>query len=248
MAEEAAAISVKKTLYSGTETPIPPGGGGTEKKVEFLLEKIASEEAEPDPDWYDPGSDAWSPGTSTFGTVPYYSAVGEKSAIIDIETTGTKPWESRITCIGVKLLGDPSLPVMQFTDEDEATLLRAFANWFTGAGLTELIGYNVIFDVRFIFVACMRYRIKLPPINSVTLYDLMQTMEQVWQKFIYGNNAAGTLDNWCRYLFNEEKPGTTDAMMKAWADKNFDKIKEFNRWDLEHEFLLLSLIEYTLTY
>ena len=248
MAEEAAAISVKKTLYSGTETPIPPGGGGTEKKVEFLLEKIAGEEAEPDPDWYDPSSGIWWPSSAAFSTVPAYSQVGEKSAIIDIETTGTKPWESRIICIGVKLLGDPSLPVMQFTDEDEAALLRAFVNWLAGAGIQELIGYNVIFDVRFIFVACMRYRIKLPMINAITLYDLMQTMEQVWQKFIYGNNAAGTLDNWCRYLFNEEKLGTTDAMMKAWADKNFDKIKEFNRWDLEHEFLLLSLIEYTLTY
>lgn len=248
MTDESAAISVTKTLYTGSDTPIAPGGGGVEKKLDFVLEQIAGGGTTPDPTWYDPSSGNWVPGTAPFGSVANYATVGAKSMILNIETTGTKPWQSRICDICVMVPGDPTLPVMHFLDEDEATLLRGFVNWFASAGIEEIVGYNVMFDLRFIFVACMRYRIKIPIMTMITTFDLMQTMEQIWQKFAYGNNPTGTLENWALYLFNREMPMTQTEEFAAWAAKDYEKVKGFSDWKVNTEFLLLSLIEYTLTY
>lgn len=234
-----AAISVRASLYSGSEGAIPPSGAPeVEKKLEFPLEKIPS-------DWYDPNDPSWSPGEWDWPTVSQYVETEKKPIIINIETTGSKPWESRISDIAILQPTDPSVPVIHFIDEDEFKLMEAFAEWFTAYAPNEIIGYNVSFDVRFIFAVAMRYRIKLPTLISVELTDLMQIMKQIFPKYVFGYNPSGSLDDWALYLFGEEPPMTQAEELKAWQTGDYEKVQEFNEWKVKMSFLLLSLIEYT---
>ncbi len=219
------AATITKTLYTGTETPIAPGAASAQKKIEVTLQPVETAAI----------------------VVPEYAVTGEKAIILNLETTGVLPWESRIADIGVKVVGDPLVPVIHFNDADEATLLRSFASWYAGGGYTQIIGYNVDFDFRFLFVTCMKYGIKIPSFATTALYDLQEVMQQVFTKYTYGFNASGKLDEWALYLFNKTPPDTQEGVLQKYAKGDIEAIREYNEYKVSTEFLLLSLIEYVLT-
>lgn len=241
--------------------PIPPADA--KKKVEFELEPIPEEappmappptipelpederriifELEPLPDT------TWLPSDTDYTTFPEYMIIDERAALIDIETTGTEPWNSRIICISAQDLTDAASPIQTWLDEDEAEILRQFFGWFEGGAFTEAVGYNISFDIRWLFVAAMRYRMKIPFFADLRLYDLMQTMKQVYQRYVFGFNKIGTLEEWSQYLFGVGKPMSVTELLDAWAKKEYDKIREYSANDVKLEHDLLSLIEFVLT-
>lgn len=239
MADGQAAIAYSVTPYSGTKAAVPPKGtttGGTPSggQLTFELQPVG------DDSYYEPG-------TWNYPISPTYQAKDIKSVILNIETTGIKPWESRIICISAIDLGDPLLPVIHFIDKDELQMVKGFLDWFNYGGFNEVIGYNVAFDIRFLFVTAMKYQLKWSQLAEVDLYDLQQVMEQVFAKFVYGNNPSGKLDDWAKYLFATEPPISQEAVLEAWVKEDFTSIKNFNEYKVYTCLDMISTIDYVLT-
>jgi len=223
------------TPYYGKETPIPPKTGAGDRKIEVELKPT------------EPDDDTYQPAPPPYTTIPQYPGQERYSVILNIETTGLYPWEHRITDICARLPGDPSVPLLHFSGEDEETLVREFINWYDAQGINEVIGYNVAFDLRFIFAQALRYRIQWPRLANTEIYDLQNTMEQIYSRFVYGNNRPGTLGQWAAYLWGAVEPYTQDEMIKAGLEGDYEKVKEYNEYKVRAIFDLLALVEHTLS-
>jgi len=235
MAEEeiTAEVTVEEAP-PGTKPFIP----AEEKKIVVELEKIPEEVIEEGPEYFYP-----MPGT--YQPAPYTAPV-KRSMVLDMETTGALPWESKIICIGAK---DASLfdqPPTVFFDEDEKVMVTDFLNWFRSGGFNEIIGYNVSFDFRFIFSRCMFYQIQAPEFFAADLYDLMNVMKQVKQEYVFGFNKPGSLEDWIFFLWGESKAMTTEELLTAYAKKEYEPIIDYCRQDVEYEFTLWLLSQYVL--
>jgi hypothetical protein len=174
---------------------------------------------------------------------PPRAVAGILPIVVDVETLGVNPWESRIICIGYK---DPSIPdadPVVILDEDEEKILIEFLSAFTAGRYNQVIGFNTVFDYRFIFTRCLYYRISCKEFADASLYDIMQVMQQVKQTFVYGMNKSGTLDNWITFLLGVSKTMTFEEMLAAWEMKEYAQIIEYNMNDVQTEFILYSLIE-----
>jgi len=169
-----------------------------------------------------------------------------RSLIIDIETTGILPWESRLICISLMDPADPDLEVITIYDEEEEKTVRIFIEVLQQNGIEELIGYNLLFDYRFIFAKCLRYRIAAPILDEQKLYDIMEIMEKGRRGFVYGRNKPGRLEDWTKFLFGESKLMTNREMLQAWGEGRVDDIIKYNRDDVRKTYKLWALAQLVL--
>lgn len=168
---------------------------------------------------------------------------GIRPLIVDIETTGANPWDSRLICIGYK---DPYLPTEKPTvifDESEERMLLDFLAFFTQGGYNQIIAYNTAFDFRYIFAKCLYHRISCREWCDADLVDIMQILGQVKEAFVYGNQRTGRLEDWTIFLFGLEKPLDFEELLAAYDAKEYGLIIEYNEFDVEVEFIIWSLIE-----
>lgn len=212
---------------------------------------MAAEESkitiEKEPVYVDP-SMIWRKGmgvipTTAVPTITPLVPTGIKSLVIDIETTGANPWDSRLICIGYK---DPSLPTEKpvvIFDESEEKVLLDFLTFFTKGGYSRIIAYNTAFDYRYLFAKCLYYRISCREFCDAKLVDVMQILAQVKEAFVYGYNKSGRLEDWMIFLFNIEKLISFEELLEAWDEKDYAKIIEYNVMDVELTFIIWSLIE-----
>jgi len=231
MAEEeiTAEVTVKEAP-PGTEPFIP----AEVKKIVVELEKIPEVTAEIF--WPEPGK---------YVPAPYVAPV-KKSMVLDIESTGALPWDSRIICIGAKDAALFDQPPTVFFDEDEKVMVEDFLSWFRSGGFTEIIGYNVSFDFRFIFSRCLFYQLQAPNFFASDLYDMMNVMKQVKREYVFGFNKPGSLEDWMKYLWNESKAMTIEEILEAYARKEYEPIVDHCRQDVEYTFTLWLLAQYVL--
>lgn len=218
----------------GTEPFIP----AEVKKIVVELEKIPEEVIEK-------GVEIFWPETGKYVPAPYVAPV-KKSMVLDMETTGALPWDSRIICIGVKDAALFDQPPTVFFDEDEKVMVEQFLAWFTAGGFDEIIGYNVSFDFRFIFSRCMFYQIQAPDFFAADLYDMMNVMKQVKRVFVFGFNKTGSLEDWMKYLWDETKAMTIDEIMAAYTRREYEPILDYCKQDVEYIFTLWLLTQYVL--
>jgi len=167
----------------------------------------------------------------------------EPAVILNVETTGLMPFESRLISIAAVDVRTPE-NIIDFTGENEEKILKDFFAWFSLNAFEKVIGYNVSFDYRFLFTKAMKYGIKVPEFYKAKLSDVMQMMQQVKEGYVYGYNKAGKLDEWTMYFFEMKSPLTFEQVLKAWRDKELDKIAEHNRTKVEQTILLYALIKY----
>lgn len=228
MAEEEISAEITVEPYVGPEPAFEPAEA---LKVELRLEPRPEEKP-------------YVPPPTQYLPVPPPKPV-RKSVVLNIETTGLLPWESRVISITMK---DPMFPekrpiVLIHPDEEE--LLKQFVNVYEEQGYNDIIGYNVSFDWRFLFVTAMRYRIITPTLPEAELMDMMQAMKQVRTEYVFGFNKPGTLNDWALYLYGERPPVTQADVLRAWARKDFDTIGKFSEWKVEMTYLIWALYEYT---
>ena len=160
---------------------------------------------------------------SAFAALPRFT-VPKKSLVIDIETTGADPTESRIITIGYL---DPSPEAVEpkfFLEPTEKETVQAFINFYEAGGYTEIIGYNVDFDFRFIFVECQKYRIQAPNFMKSDLYDLMQVERTGQPAFVSTVNKRNKLAEWSELLLGLEKTGTFEELIEAWEKGDLEFI------------------------
>ena len=168
----------------------------------------------------------------------------DRPVVIDVETTGANPWDSRIICISVKDLTLPDSEIKTFYDEDEEKMVRDFIEWYEQNAFNEVIGFLVAFDFRFIFAKCLRYIIPAPNFFNSRLYDIANILKQVKGEFVYNMNKQGSLNDWSKFLFGLEKTMTISEVFDAYKKKQIDKIIEYNRNDVLLETLIYSAIVY----
>jgi len=187
------------------------------------------------------GEEIYWPPAAPFEPLP--PAPPKRSAVINIETTGLMPFDSRIINIAVIDLREPE-SVVHFFDADESKLVTEFIKWFDASGINELIGFNISFDYRFIFAKMLRYRIVSTQFIDADLYDIMQILKQVKAEFVFGFNKPGTLNEWADYLLDMRPPISQAEVLKAWEEERYKDIEQYNKWKVEATSLLYVLIKY----
>lgn len=260
MAEEEQTASIKASVVTTTEETFKPPAitaidedvdeytaGETinaDNAVKQIFAVLEPEEIE-DSTYYDPAyldfyDYVLPPYITEYQKLPKFEAA-QKELIINIETTGAKPWESRLICIGVM---DPNVsePVtMNFIQETEEATLQEFIVWFESMAYDTLIGYNVSFDYRFLYVLMQKYRFEVPAWKNLKLIDLMQQQKQVKEAFVYGMNPEGKLQDWATYLFGLPEYAPQEQVLKWLEEKNIDEIANFNSDKLVKSYYLYVL-------
>ena len=179
------------------------------------------------PTWTDFFNSTVLPPSISFGKLPEFEAE-QNELIINLETTGTLPWESRIVVIGVL---DPNAlepQAINFIQDSELATIDEFLSFWEQSPYTTLVGYNVAFDYRFIYAVLQRYRKTLNGWTEIKLYDLMQQQKQVKDSFVPGFNKPGTLEQWSTYLFGSQPYAPQKQVFKWIEEGNIEEIVNFN--------------------
>lgn len=150
--------------------------------------------------------------------------IPKRSLVVDIETTGVLPFQSRIIAISYLDPSDPAGEIKVIVDPDERQLVQSFVDVFEAQGYEELIGYNAPFDYRFLFAAATRYRIQAPVLFAADVYDLQDVYDKVRPGQVFGRNRSGSLEDWSIYLLGFGKPSTAEEVLSAWEEGNIDLV------------------------
>jgi DNA polymerase elongation subunit (family B) len=162
-----------------------------------------------------------------------------KKCVIDIETESLDPKEGRIVCIGT--LDVENSKTLVFYDDDEQLLLRRFLDFFHNNKFNEIIGYNLMFDIRYIFARCMKHNIPSNGFFKSEFNDLMHTMKSV--RKIWSLNRPGTLEQWSVFLFGKSKRFLSDSVEGKYKAQEIDEIIAYNEQDLQLTFMLWKRIQ-----
>ena len=163
-----------------------------------------------------------------------------RKCILDIETTDFIPWnDSRIICIGIRDTNSHAIPV--FYHDHEETLILRFLQYFNRKQFQEIIGYNVPYDIRFIFSRCLKYQIPAPEFLNAVNTDIMKILK--WLNGGYNYNKPGTLNQWASYLLGEQKLYNNRQIPQLYLDGKIREIIEYNRKDVELTYKLWQRIQ-----
>jgi len=232
MAEEVKA-EIKPTLYYGEEEPIKPEKKvPEEKKIVAVLKPIVPE--------------VFAPPVVGYKKPEVAMPVPTEKILLDIEVTNLDHTKGRIICIGTLDLRVPNAEPKIFYDEDEEKMVKDFIDYFNSEGFNQIVGYNISFDVRYIFAKCLRYLIPCDRFAFSDYLDIMQILKQVKLTYVYTLNKPGKLDDWTYFLFGEKKPMSYEDLLRAYARKDIETVINYNKYDLMIEALLYQGIRYIL--
>jgi DNA polymerase elongation subunit (family B) len=164
--------------------------------------------------------------------------------IIDIETEDLEPTQGRIVCIGIKDCQTRKTTV--FYHDDEEKMLKVFMEYYKRRVFTEIIGYNVLFDIRFIFAKCLKYGLSANGFFSATFTDLMSIMRSV--RRIYCYNKPGTLEEWVEFVFDDGKMPLSDSVGKLYEKGRITDILNYNKRDVELTYRLWERVQKVLNH
>jgi len=150
--------------------------------------------------------------------------------VVDVETTGLEPWDSRLACIVAAPANDPT-ETYAFDHDDEAELLDAFTDAYATGDYDTVIGYNVLFDLRFIFARALVHNVDLNGFAHAQYQDLMSIMKSVGHR--YSPNDAGTLDDWASAIFDAEKHLDSSTIPDLYTEGRTGEIVTHCRQDVE---------------
>ena len=157
-----------------------------------------------------------------------------KVLILDIEAENGSPREGRILCIGTFDV-DRSKTIV-FTDELERYIIERFVRYFNYRKFEQIIGYNLPFDLRFIFAKCMKYGIDGGLLFKARTVDLMRIMKSI--NGMPSMNRPGKLGEWGEYLFGFGKLKKACSVNKLFQQKRFSEMVDYNKQDLKLTYLL----------
>lgn len=227
--------SIQTSIVETEEQPFVPGGAA----ISVVMQPTAAE-------------DAYLPPESPYNTISdqdlsqwLIDSTTDRPLVVNLETTGLMPFDSAISSICCMDPVDPGT-FIEFYGSDEEKIITDFWTFWTSKGFNRMIGYQTSFDYRFIFAKAMRYGLELIDFDRIALTDVMQIMQQVKEAFVYGTNKAGTLDDWAYYILNLQAPFTQADVIAAYPQKDFDKIREYNRYKCAATYGLYAVAIWTL--
>lgn len=153
----------------------------------------------------------------------------ENTMIFDIETTGLSPLDSRIISIGFSSPFEEDV----WMDNNETKLINKFWRMFEKYDFV-IVGYNVIFDLRFMRARSLKLGVKVPKrLKYLDLYE-------IWCKPEY--KQKGKLSEVLEHAgikFKRRTDAMGDSMPDLFVKGDFDEIKRHNADDINATKLLL---------
>lgn len=207
MTTETVAATITVSEYTGEKAPFVPGGITLPAFELLSINKFGAEQVG------DYEFDAPEPIKPT--------------VVVNIETTGVEPFDSRITAICARDALDPNAPPITFLAENEEEIIKAFISFFEAANYSVLVGYNIAFDLRFMLVKAMAYGLSSEALFNCALDDVAETMKQVRHKYTFGYNKPYKLANWAKYFFDEEQPLDIEGLLTAWGKRDYAAVKDY---------------------
>jgi len=165
-----------------------------------------------------------------------------RKLVLDIEAENGDPKTGRILCVGT--LDIVRHKTIVFTDEEERRMLERFVRYFNYHCFDEVIGYNLPYDMRYIFAKCMKYGICTGMLFRARQTDLMQVMKSVncGQSF----NIPGKLGEWGEFLFGVGKLKKTCSVKGLYNQGRFSEMVDYNKQDLKLTYMLWKRMEVVL--
>lgn len=152
-----------------------------------------------------------------------------KKVILDIETTTFVPWEKgRIICIGQKDLNNNNTTI--YHEQEEKTLVTDYINNFEKERFTEIIGFNLNFDHRFILSRLLQYNIQAEHFMHAKLTDLMAILKGPNLELNY--NKPGTLNQWSQLILQKSKLYHNTEIPDLYHEGKMQEIIQYNKNDL----------------
>ena len=165
-----------------------------------------------------------------------------KKCVIDIEAEGLEPWKDKIICIGARDVDNGKTVV--FFDDDERVILERFIAYYKKYEFREVIGYNLSFDIRFIFAKCVKYEIPAPQLFNSTYTDVMDNMRAVRKMYSY--NRPGKLDEWLQFIFGVGKLEKGDSIKDLYKNREITRIIQYNKQDVDMTYELWKRVRLVL--
>ncbi|GAG39009.1 unnamed protein product, partial [marine sediment metagenome] len=131
-----------------------------------------------------------------------------------------------------------------FQDEHEETLIMQFLKYFNKKNYNEVIGFNIPYDLRYIFAKCLKYRIPANGFFSLKQTDLMMILKNVKQG--YNFNQPGKLNDWTKTIFGKQKLYQNTEIPELYRRGRIKDIIEYNTQDLQLEYELWKRITFVL--
>lgn len=161
-----------------------------------------------------------------------------RKCVLDIEAEALLPTEGRIICIGLMEIDNGITHI--FFDRSERIMVQRFIRYFNYGNFGEIIGYNILYDIRYIFGKCLKYNISVGRFYSAHYNDLMMILKSV--KNIYCFNKPGTLNQWSSYLFGEGKKLVNSSVPSLYKQGRINEIIQYNKKDLQLTYKLWERI------
>jgi len=178
-----------------------------------------------------PGTDMYYPDIRL--PSPTQLIVPDKVTVVfDLETTGVKPWESRLVCGTFWNISEGKINMATFYDESEKALVEEIFEYLGTMNVEVLVGYNIAFDIQMLQSRSLAYMVPCDLLWNAELYDVMSVLKTGRERYLYNTNKAGTLEDWGRYIYGERKPFTIEECFTAWEKKNAEPFIIRNRWDV----------------
>mgnify|MGYP006280974531 CR=1 FL=1 len=162
-----------------------------------------------------------------------------KECIIDIESTSFKPWQGKIICIGTKNIKTGEIKV--FHDQNEKEILIRLFKYHNEEQFKKYIGFNLGFDIRFIFGKCLQYQLPTNGFFLTRQTDLLTILRDVGMPNTL--NKAGTLDQWVKSVLGKQKTYPNHLIPDLYLSNRIQDIIEYNKNDLEITFELWQRIQ-----
>ena len=240
-------VKIEVEEYYGDITPIPPKDRpSSEFLIQAELTPLTSGEAAEGID-ITPGTERLYPPRVSYDSAGYYKEKEEDiPLILEVQTTGLNPMESRIILVTVNDPRYPEEKPLIIYDPNEKVICEKLVGVMDYGKYNKIIGYNITFDMRWLLVTFMRHRIACEELFSAKRYDLMEALSKGYTGHTFRSQKSYTLDEWAHYLLGLRKPFENVEMMDKYLAGKMEDIIDYAEKEMEIDTELYYLLQYTL--
>lgn len=232
-----AGINVTIEEYTGTAEPFNPDSA---QSFDFALQ--AKDATPADEETLNSSSASFYPAIPS--NLPSVPAPPQKALILNIETTGFSPYDDQLIAIAYQDAQELNTQPTVVMGEDELALLQHLFDVIKTQGYTLLIGYGFGFELFWITNKAMKYGITCKEFADADVYDVMQSVTQLKQSFVYKPQSNPSLSDVAGYLFNFPKPFTDADMIRYWMEGKHELVYQFASEQITRTLLVYLLFRH----
>jgi DNA polymerase elongation subunit (family B) len=162
--------------------------------------------------------------------------------VLDIETSCFLPWQGKIILIGVMNVSNKEIRIFQ--DQDEMELLIRLFKYYEQERFEEIIGFNLPYDLRYIFIKCLQYKIPANGFFTLKQTDIMTILKDLGINNSF--NKPGTLDDWAQTILGKKKTFQNHQIPGLYLNNRIVDIIKYNKNDLILTYELWQRIQTTM--